>query len=648
MEDPDGGRLTPVVRDGPLTWSQEFLWFGYNSPPPADRSALNLPVLVRVPTRTDVAAAEAVLAALVARHESLRTTYTLDTDGRPRQLVRAPYRPAVRLVPVGGTAEIYRASLDFQRVAIDVEREWPVRAYLLAGRDVRMLLLVCSHLATDGTGLTVLAEAISRGVAGTLDPDEETPVSQPLDQVAFQESAAGQRVLRAGLAYGEEVYSRSAAWTFAGLAQGRSLSAGGHVRATLHSERLPTATSGLADRLGVTRSVVYLAAFAALLRDLSGGYGLTLHSDFSNRLDPATRRSAACLFQPALLWLPLPAGTTAREAVLVVRRAMLAGFRRARCSFMDSRDMIARTQVRRGLLIRICVNFDFNESQQTQSTAPGDRPAARAVTVKPLDIGHSNLDVRLDVRPGSGVDELVLVAHGVLVPPEQARCLVTGIEAILLMLAGDRTAIDRDLTDLVEAAGISRPEYGPQWSWVDGCLVNRDQVAAVLETHPAVERCVVTVEQADGRDVLAAYLECRRGTPSLAGLRRHVLDRLDTEAAVIVPHRFVVCRQLPAEPGGVDAWRDVPVLASGDGVGPMHDTPRTPAEVALWRAITRYADDLVPDMSSSYVSVGGRAATATAVVRALADRGYGGIGPHDLLRPVSLTHLATHLTRRRR
>lgn len=634
MEYPGGGELTPVVKNGPLTWSQEFLWFGYNAPPPADRSALNLPLLVRVPTDTDVAACEAVLTALVARHESLRTTYTLARNGRPEQLVRAPYSPSVRLVFIDDLAELYRASIEIQRVAIDVEMEWPMSAHLFVANDFRMLFLACSHLATDAAGLKVLAEAITQGLSGTIEPSDNEPIGQPLEQVALQSSAAGQRIRQAGHAYTKEVYSRSAAWMFAGLAQGRSLSGSGYIKATLHSQRLPAATSRLAARLRVTRSAVYLAAFAAFLRDLSGAYGLTINSDFNNRLTPPSRRSVACMFQPAVLWLPLPIGITARETIAVAQKAMLTGFRRARYSFIDSRDTIAETQATRGLLFRICVNFDFNEAQHAKNKTSSNELSTHGATVKCYEVGHSHLDIRLDVRPGPGMDELVLIANSTLVPQEQARRLIEGIAAFLLTLAEDQTATDRDITDLVAQSGISRPTYGPQWTWVDGCLVNRDQVATIVSTHPTVRSCVVVVERTDGHDVLTAYLECPRGAPSLAELRRHVLDRLDTHAAVIVPHRFVVCPSAPAEPA-----------RAHDGVGPMFDESETSAEIALRNAITPYADDVAPDMSRNYFAVGGKAATATAVVRALADRGYGGLHPHDLLQPASLKHLATFLVR---
>ena len=79
----------------PLSFAQQRLWFSYQLAP--ERPLYNICVALRLQGRLDCVALEKSLAAIVARHESLRTRYVCVGD-EPFQVIDGS--PAVRLAVV--------------------------------------------------------------------------------------------------------------------------------------------------------------------------------------------------------------------------------------------------------------------------------------------------------------------------------------------------------------------------------------------------------------------------------------------------------------------------------------------------------------------------------------------------------------------
>ncbi|MEV0383892.1 condensation domain-containing protein [Nonomuraea sp. NPDC050643] len=189
----------------PLSFAQRRLWF-------LDRIdagvAYNMPMLVRLAGPVDVAALRGALEDVVARHEALRTVFTVH-DGEPAQRVlpAAEARPGFTSVEVAAgelAARVARAA----RYRFDLGAEPPIHSVLFTtGPDEHALLLVMHHIATDGWSLPPFMRDLSRAYRARLDG---VPVAWPALPLGYAEYAALHRDRVDAVAEGELAYWRKA------------------------------------------------------------------------------------------------------------------------------------------------------------------------------------------------------------------------------------------------------------------------------------------------------------------------------------------------------------------------------------------------------------------------------------------------------
>jgi len=159
-------RLRAVVRPAevPLSFAQRRLWFLERLE--GGRANYTIPLAVRLRGELDLAALEAALGDVVARHESLRTVFA-ERDGVPRQEILAAGAAWVGLSACAvSEGELGAALSAAARVPFDLEREAPLRAHVFAlGASEHVLLLVLHHIAGDGWSLAPLARDVSESYA---------------------------------------------------------------------------------------------------------------------------------------------------------------------------------------------------------------------------------------------------------------------------------------------------------------------------------------------------------------------------------------------------------------------------------------------------------------------------------------------------
>ena len=210
-----GAAAAPAIpvrpRDGqlPMSFAQQRLWFLAEFEP--DSAEYLTPTALRLRGRLDVPALSAAFTALVARHESLRTTFG-SVDGRGVQLVGAPYEVRVPVLDLTGTPESERAAALAGVLAEETGRPFDLRTGpLLRVRLVRLapeehvLTLVLHHIVTDGWSMGVLADELGTLYAAALAGERAELPALPVLPVQYADFAVWQRELLATPVLGEQL-----------------------------------------------------------------------------------------------------------------------------------------------------------------------------------------------------------------------------------------------------------------------------------------------------------------------------------------------------------------------------------------------------------------------------------------------------------
>ncbi len=149
--------------DTRLSFAQQRFWFFHELDP--EGVEYNVHTARRLRGPLDVAALEAALAGVVARHEQLRTTIEIGEDGQATQVVHGG---GAHLIVVDAD-ESELDSLLHKEVGAPFDlRTGPVlRAQLVRlGVDDHVLVLGLHHAAVDGWSLGVILDELSAGYAG--------------------------------------------------------------------------------------------------------------------------------------------------------------------------------------------------------------------------------------------------------------------------------------------------------------------------------------------------------------------------------------------------------------------------------------------------------------------------------------------------
>ncbi|HEV8558082.1 MAG TPA: non-ribosomal peptide synthase/polyketide synthase [Actinophytocola sp.] len=192
--DPD---ITPVLGDElPMSLAQQRLWFLDEFEP--DSVEYHSPCGLRLSGELDVAALRAALTALVARHESLRTTFD-SVDGRGVQVVNPTHEVSLPVVDLSDSPEALDEVLREELARRFDLRRLPVFRALLVRLDERehRLLLNMHHMITDGWSIGLIIAEL--GVLYTAELSGQ-PAGLPAIPVRYADFAAWQRERLAGRA----------------------------------------------------------------------------------------------------------------------------------------------------------------------------------------------------------------------------------------------------------------------------------------------------------------------------------------------------------------------------------------------------------------------------------------------------------------
>ncbi|HXL96104.1 MAG TPA: amino acid adenylation domain-containing protein, partial [Streptosporangiaceae bacterium] len=281
----------------PLSFAQQRLWFLEQFHGPG--TAYNLPYAWRLDGQLDVAALTAALGDVAARHESLRTVFTV-IDGEPYQQVIEAGQAHVPVTVTAARPDEVPGLIDAAaRHVFDLATGLPVRAWIFTlPEHQHMLVLATHHIASDGWSMQVLMADLAAAYTARLDGRApgwaDLPV-QYADYTLWQRDLLGSGHDDTGILAAQIGY-----WTtaLAGLPEELALPADrprpaqpsqrrGEVRWELADPDLHQALDTLAREHQASVFMVMAAGLAALLSRMGAGTDIPLGAAVAGRTDEA-------------------------------------------------------------------------------------------------------------------------------------------------------------------------------------------------------------------------------------------------------------------------------------------------------------------------------------------------------------------------
>ncbi|MBV1857024.1 MAG: hypothetical protein KUG77_01340, partial [Nannocystaceae bacterium] len=351
-----------------LSFSQDRLWLASQVDP--DSSQYSLPLCAKIVGRLDVPALRAAFAALVRRHETLRTTFALGPDGKAIQVVHQSGGPVFALREAGSDPEAQAIIERLIGQALDIEKGPVFAADLMrTGREQAFLLLRIHHIACDGWSLQILI----RDLVQLYEREAGYALSQPEIpelEIQYADYAAHQRAWVDSPALGRELdywgarLSRPpSSLRLPGDARpGRGPGSSSKLEADslLHvlSEQARAGLRRVARECGATTYAVGLAAFCLLVERLCGQQEFIVGTPVANRLDSSTHDLVGFFVNTLPIRVDLSRSKNFRELVLQTRELVASAHEHQRAPFA----LVAEAAGSGQPLFRVW--FAFHEDQE--------------------------------------------------------------------------------------------------------------------------------------------------------------------------------------------------------------------------------------------------------------------------------------------
>ncbi|WAN70078.1 amino acid adenylation domain-containing protein [Moorena producens JHB] len=286
--------IKPIERNGnpsPLSYAQQRLWFiekmGLSS------NAYNMPLTLHLVGQLDYVALQKSLNQIIARHETLRTTFS-EINGTPVQIIQPPFELELPIIDISGltpseaTTKLQQLLQQENELSFNLEVDPPIRAQLFKlGTTEHILQITLHHIASDGWSLTVLPKELSAIYTATLF-DKPSPL--PSLPIQYADFAVWQRnyllgvTLETQLSYWKQKlldlpqlqlpidHPRPAVETFNGAGIPINIPAA-----------LTSKVKQLTQKQGTTLFMTLLAAFKVLLYRYSGQESIAVGTPIANR-----------------------------------------------------------------------------------------------------------------------------------------------------------------------------------------------------------------------------------------------------------------------------------------------------------------------------------------------------------------------------
>lgn len=386
----------------PLSFAQERLWFlaQLEGASPTYNSSFAW----RIQGQLNVATLERSLAAIIQRHEMLRTTFTL-VDGSPAQVIHPPYAlpvtrvdlrhlPAMEQLPAA-QRQITQAALQ----PFDLECCPLLRVTLFQFSDEdAILFLVMQHLITDGWSLNIFIHELSEFYTGFTYGQPYTLPTLPIqyaDFAVWQRQTLSTQALEEQLRYWKErlmgVPPLLALPTDRPRPPVQSFQGARYFFAL--PPELSRALVTLSHSLRTTLYMTLLTAFMTLLYRYSGQTDIVVGSPIANRNQQVTESLIGLIVNTLVLRANLGENPSFRVLLGQVRRIVVEAQKNQDLPF---EQLVATLRPERSLGYNpLCqVMFTWHNAPRSAMDLPG-----ATVTPFPVERGISRLDLTLNMFP---------------------------------------------------------------------------------------------------------------------------------------------------------------------------------------------------------------------------------------------------------
>jgi hypothetical protein len=618
----------------PLCWSQRYLWLSHWDLPVHARREYNIPLRFDPPAGATVDSLRFVLDYLVRRHETLRTTF-VHTGSGVAQRVHPPRPPRIDHFETQDDSGSSPARVinEVTSAPFDLGAEWPVRALIVTTGSVPTLLLVVVHHTTmDDWAINRLhheLKAVHQGLAARR-PVSLPPVRhRPADLARYEASPAAAGVNERALAYWDEHLSRIPADVF-----GSRRAPGDDeppVRsATLSSPDAAGAARRLAARYRVWPTLIYSAAFAALLSAYTGNDDVFFRTYAANRDSGPRAELMSSLSQPTLLHVDHLGEVPFEEVVRRMSEQTEQALRHSYCAYDQALERVVRHSDRRGLGLRLGVFFNY---LSYAPAACGVRRTRFSWNQPPLNWALQDDDLYFRVYEYRDGIVVAINVGSTVMSGDEVGAFLRGFEKLLVEQAD--SAGELVVSDLPDMLGFTRRRRA--LPVIDHAPVDTAEITRCLAAHPEVSAAATFLTG----NTVTAHVATGSLTP--ADLRTYLLGRMYGDPGVRVPHEFVLYSSAPDRPDEAGAWRALPSRIAGTGALAGDHPPGNDSEKALFGAVraANRLDDF--SMAHSYVGAGGRVLNIPIVQEILREQGWTPARLRELASALPLREIASRM-----
>jgi amino acid adenylation domain-containing protein len=339
----------------PLSHAQERMWLLDRLEP--ESPAYNLARVFNVRGALSSEVLQASLQEVIARHESLRTTF-IEIEGEPVQVIAdslALELPTIDLTHVSASerqSEALRLARDAAQRPFVLAHGPLLRAQLFRlSVDEHVLVLVMHHIVTDGWSMSILFDEIGKlydaFAAGRPSPLPELPL-QYGDYALWQRKSWTAQVLGKQLAYWRQQLAASTAVLELPADRSRPAvrTARGALQKRIFSRSLHERLKTLSQDANATLFMTLLAAWQTLLWRYTGRDDLVIGTPTAGRRDVELERLIGFFVNTLAIRTHLNGNLTFRELLGRVRETTLAAYEHQDAPF---EQIIETLQVPRSL-----------------------------------------------------------------------------------------------------------------------------------------------------------------------------------------------------------------------------------------------------------------------------------------------------------